>query len=299
MTIQRAWRRQEMWTILNRHSSTPSINEANMTRASHLPLYTLPSGLSIQQANPLETTHLLKQIFVDNLYFQHGISLQPNSLVIDGGANIGMFTLFVLQHHPSATVIAVEPAPKTFQVLQANTSRFKTATVHNCALGREDGTMPFTYFPNSTTASGFLEPGDLVRLENFARSMILKSEQTPAALRQPEGRELLDYFVAERLKRQTIMVPVRNLSTLIGDAGIQRVHLLKLDIEGKEHDALLGVSDEHWARIDQLVIEVHDAAVTLPLLDAMLRERDFNVTSVRDAGGRKAMTYATRVAGRA
>lgn len=268
-----------------------------MTPSTQVPLYRLPNGSSIQQANPLETSHLLKQIFVDNLYFQHGIALPQDPLVIDGGANIGLFTLFVLQHHPSATVVAIEPAPKTFHLLQANTSRFAKATVHNCALGLEDGTMPFTYFPNSTTASGFHEPEDLERLEKLVRSMILKSDKTPDALRQPEGQELLDYLVAERLKRQIVMVPVRNLSTLMNHAGIQRVHLLKLDIEGKEHDALLGVHDEHWARIDQLVIEVHDAAVTLPLLEALLRERSFNVISVRDAGGRKAMIYAKRAAG--
>jgi FkbM family methyltransferase len=185
----------------------------------------------------------------------------------------------------------------TFQLLQANTARFATATVHNCGLGREDGAMPFTYFPNSTTASGFHGPEDLARLEKLVRSMILKSKEIPDALRQPEGQELLDYVVAEKLKRQIVMVPIRNLSTLIGDAGLQRVHLLKLDIEGKEYDALLGIQDEHWARIDQLAIEVHDAAVTLPLLEALLRERDFNVISVRDAGGRKAMIYAKRAAG--
>jgi FkbM family methyltransferase len=270
-----------------------------MTRNMQIPLYRLPNGSSIQQANPLETSHLLQQIFVDNLYFRNGISLAANPLVIDGGANIGLFTLFVLQHHPSATVVAVEPAPQTFRVLQANTSRFKTATVHNYALGREDGTMPFIYFPNSTTASGLHEPEDVERLERLVRSMILKSETTPAALHQPEGRELLDYVVADRLKRQTVMVPVRNLSSLIDEAGMRRIDLLKLDIEGKEYDALCGIRDEHWSRIDQLVIEVHDAGVTLPLIETLLRGRDFNVTSVVDAGGRKAMTYATRAAGRA
>jgi FkbM family methyltransferase len=276
---------------------TRSIDEASMTRSTQVPLYRLPNGLSIQQANPQETSHLLKQIFADNLYFQHGISLAANPLVIDGGANIGLFTLFVLQQHPSANVVAIEPAPRTFHLLQANTSRFATVTVHNCGLGREDGTMPFTYFPNSTTASGFHEPENLQRLEKLVRSMILQSTEIPDALRRPEGQELLDYVVEERLKRQTVMVPVRNLSTLIGNAGIQRIHLLKLDIEGKEYDALLGIQDEHWVRIDQLVIEVHDAAVTLPLLEALLRERDFNVISVRDAGGRKAMIYAKRATG--
>ena len=242
-----------------------------MNRSTQVPPYRLPNGTSIQQANARETSGLFKQIYLDNVYLQNGISLPANSLVIDGGANIGLFTLYVLQHQPTAQVIAVEPAPQTFQLLQANTSRFTTATVHNCALGREDGTMPFTYFPNATCASGLYDTGDIERLENVARSMILENEKTPAALRGPGGRELLDYVLEEQLKRQTVLVPVRCLSTLIRDCAIAHVDLLKLDVEGKEYDALRGIRDEHWALIDQLVIEVHDSPVTLPLLITLLR----------------------------
>jgi len=254
--------------------------------------------MSIRQANPLETSSLFRQIFVDNVYFQSGISLPANSLVIDGGANIGLFTLYVLQHQPTATVVAVEPAPQTFQLLQANTSDFRTATVHNCALGREDGTMSFTYFPNQTCASGLYDAEDLERIENLVRSLMLENEKTPAAaFRGPKGRELLDDVLAERLRRQTVLVPVRSLSTLIDNAGIEHINLLKLDVEGSEYDALQGVQDEHWSMIDQLVIEVHDSLVTLPLILELLRKRDFNVSSVSEglqARARKAMLYARR-----
>src|SRR4051812_30255531 len=152
-----------------------SLVEATMARSTQVPLYELPNGMSIQQANPNETTGLVTQIFVENLYFQNGISLPENALVIDGGANIGLFTLYVLQHHPTATVVAVEPAPKTFQILRANISNFRTATPHNCALGSQDGTMPFTFFPNVTCASGLYGAEDLERLEGVARSLIEKN----------------------------------------------------------------------------------------------------------------------------
>jgi FkbM family methyltransferase len=279
------------------YSRARSLEEANMTRSTQVPLYRLPNGMSIQQANPLETSGLFRQIYVENVYFQNGISLPANPLVIDGGANIGLFTLYVLHREPTATVISVEPAPATFRLLQANTSRFPTATVHNCALGREDGTMAFTYFPNATVASGLYEAGDLERLETVARSMILKSEKTAAAFRGPQGRELLDYVLAERLKRQTVPVPVCSLSTVIANAGIGHIDLLQLDVEGKEYDTLQGVRDEHWAMIDQLVIEVHDRPVTLPLLEQLLRKHDFDVTSVSEgllAQAQKAMIYARR-----
>jgi FkbM family methyltransferase len=272
-----------------------------MTRSTPVPPFKLPNGLSIQQANPVETASLFNQIYVENLYFQRGISLPENALVIDGGANIGLFSLYVLQHYPTATVVSVEPAPKTFERLQANTSPFKKrATAYNIALGREDGEMPFTYFPNVTCASGLYEAEDLERIENVARTMALESEKTPAALREPAGREMLDYIIAERLKRQTVLVPVRSLSTLISTAAVKHIDLLKLDVEGSEYGTLQSVRDEHWAMIDQLAIEVHDSPVTLPLLEELLRQRNFDVTSDElPVKTRKAMIYARRAAGRA
>ncbi len=272
-----------------------SFEEPIMTRSTQVPPYELPNGISIQQANPHETASLFKQIFVDHLYFQNGISLPANALVIDGGANIGLFTLYVLQHHPTATVVAVEPAPETFQILQANAARFRTAILLNCALGRDDGTVPFTYFPNVTCASGLYDAEDLGRFENIARSLIAKSEKTLDALRGPQGRELLDYLVAERLKRQTMLVSVRSLNTLIDSTGIRHINLLKLDVEGKEYEVLQSIRSEHWAMIDQLVIEVHDAPLTLSPLEELLWKHDFEVTTVSDelhAEACKAMIYA-------
>ena len=39
----------------------------------------------------------LHEIFVDKLYFQEGVSISPGDIVLDVGANIGVFTLFAAQ----------------------------------------------------------------------------------------------------------------------------------------------------------------------------------------------------------
>jgi hypothetical protein len=67
--------------------------------------------------------------------------------------------------------------------------------------------------------------------------------------------------------------------------------LLMIDKRGGRQRAI--TSSKRFSNLPH----VHDAAVTLPLLEALLRERDFNVISVRDAGGRKAMIYAKCAAG--
>ena len=48
------------------------------------------------------------------------------------------------------------------------------------------------------------------------------------------------------------------LSDVIRTHEISRVDLLKIDCEGAEEEALLGLSEADWGIIDQAVIEVHD-----------------------------------------
>jgi len=40
-----------------------------------------------------EARAILQEIFVDKLYFQEGVSILPGDIVLDVGANIGLFTL--------------------------------------------------------------------------------------------------------------------------------------------------------------------------------------------------------------
>src|SRR5215831_16307791 len=44
--------------------------------------------------NEVEARATLHEIFVEKLYFQGGVSISPGDIVLDVGANIGIFTLF-------------------------------------------------------------------------------------------------------------------------------------------------------------------------------------------------------------
>src|SRR6478736_789618 len=107
--------------------------------------HVLPNGLTIKHANLLETIHLYQDIFVLNVYLQHGITLPEHSVVIDGGANIGLFSLFVLEKCPTATIHAFEPAPKTFALLKANLGPYRNMVLNNCGLGSATTQERFTF----------------------------------------------------------------------------------------------------------------------------------------------------------
>ena len=68
----------------------------------------------------------LHEIFVEKLYLRQGMSIFPGDIVLDVGANLGVFTLFAARL--GAQVYAYEPVPPTFEVLQ-----------HNIHLHRFDG----------------------------------------------------------------------------------------------------------------------------------------------------------------
>jgi hypothetical protein len=55
---------------------------------------TLPNGLPIACVSSLDLNFLYKEIFEQRIYLQHGIELQPGNVVLDCGANIGLFSLF-------------------------------------------------------------------------------------------------------------------------------------------------------------------------------------------------------------
>ena len=57
---------------------------------------------------------------VHQVYTQHGVELQEGACILDIGANIGLFTLFVVQKLQACTVHALEPLPPIYAVLQAN-----------------------------------------------------------------------------------------------------------------------------------------------------------------------------------
>jgi FkbM family methyltransferase len=61
-----------------------------------------------------------------------------------------------------------------------------------------------------------------------------------------------------------IELPVRTLKTIAGSLGLNRIDVLKIDVEGAEYDLIPGIVDLQ-VPIDQLLIEFHHRAGVAPL----------------------------------
>ncbi len=80
----------------------------------------------------------LKHDSKENDFFCFLKQLPPDSVVADIGANIGIMTYHLSKHCKNGQVIAIEPIPDNFTVLQKIITHYKLPNVQaeNCALGQ-------------------------------------------------------------------------------------------------------------------------------------------------------------------
>ncbi|HKX31469.1 MAG TPA: amino acid adenylation domain-containing protein [Blastocatellia bacterium] len=217
----------------------------------------LPNGMAIAEQNRNETEYLYEEIFVKKSYLKHGITLPKSGCIFDVGANIGMFTLFACRNRKGVRVYAFEPIEPIYEVLQINTQLYGDGRVklYQMGLGAREKRESYTYYRGYSMMSGesrYAAPAeDLEVIKNYLRNEN-GSEPIEDFLREAEAI-LTNRFEEERYECQ-----VRTLAEVIREEGVERIDLLKVDVQRAEIDVLRGIEEQDWARIDQIVMEVHD-----------------------------------------
>ena len=79
-------------------------------------------------------------------------------------------------------------------------------------------------------------------------------------------------LIDDRLQATTVSAQLRTLSSVIAEEGIDRIDLLKINVEKSELDVLLGLSPRDWPKIRQLVIEVDQQQNVAPITSLLERE---------------------------
>jgi amino acid adenylation domain-containing protein/FkbM family methyltransferase/non-ribosomal peptide synthase protein (TIGR01720 family) len=233
----------------------------------------LPNGMPLLHFVKAEAEFQFQEIFVDEVYAAHGIALDDASVVLDVGANIGMFTVWVRYKWPGAKVFAFEPNPEVFPLLRDNLE------LHECraealryAIAEGSGSRTFTAYRRASLLSGlFARPEyDRAIFRAAARS-------TGHAAIAP----FLDELSAEWFEPRCMPVETKTLSQAMHELRIDRVDLLKIDVERSELDVLRGIEDRDWPRIRQIAIEVEDTGGRLAAVRALLRRHGFEVATGR------------------
>lgn len=138
--------------------------------------------------------------------------------IIDGGANVGCASIFLAQRYPNASIYAIEPENSNYEVLVRNAKHYKNITPIEAALWNED---TFVEIANP--------------LDNKWSFRVQNSSRTSSSC-----------------------VRAVTVASLMDKAGIDRVDILKLDIEGAEIELFDAKCKEWIDRVDVIVIELHD-----------------------------------------
>ena len=244
----------------------------------------LPNGLAAHGATP--NTVRLYQLILD--YFNYDVEFVPGMTVVDVGANIGLFSLEVLQRCGGhVDLIAIEPGPLAYEHLERNLhEHFPTSPVKSirCALSDHPGEAVFYDRPLASALSS-LEPGGLTDRRPLVESL-LKSDppapfqsMTPRWLRRlprPIATRALDWLIR---RSESKVVPaackLKTLSQIIAEESIDRIDFLKVDVEGAELKVLGGVAPADWPKIQALAVEVHDIDDRVEDLRRMLENAGF------------------------
>lgn len=259
--------------------AAPTSGEARRG-AEARPRIRLPNGLWITHQNEGETHHFYDDIFAHRSYLRHGVELREDAVVFDVGANIGLFTLFVHHEGKRARIFSFEPAPPLFEVLSRNVAEHGvTAQVFNYGLSDREREAEFTYYPRSSGMSSFYaDEAD----ERHVLQTIIGNQRSLGQVEVDEvtahAGELLDVrFQADRMTAR-----LRRLSDVIREQGVERIDLLKVDVQRCEHEVIAGIDEQDWPKIRQVALEVHDIDGRVAELCELFTRRGFEVKAIQD-----------------
>jgi FkbM family methyltransferase len=243
--------------------------------------YVLPNRMLIAQQNRYETDFFYEQIFVDQVEFRHGVTLADGDVVFDVGANIGLFSLFVHQMCRRPRLFSFEPIPEIFATLRTNVELYGLgARLFNCGLSDHEGPIRFSYYPHSSCQSGYY--ADAVQETRMLHGIIARQKPGAGAVLEGGESRYLDELVAERMASRAVDCPLKTLSQVLRENGLDRIDLLKIDTEKAELDVLRGIGDADWPKIRQIVIEGHDLDGRLAQVVALLESRGCEVVVEKD-----------------
>lgn len=222
------------------------------------------------------------------MYDHEKLSLSPGGTVIDVGANIGLFSLWIANFKlKEGTIHAFEPSPHIFNLLIKNaplgTTDGNQIITHQQGLLDKDGVLPMTTYLYGSSLSTLYPDEDLLSANGWVQIKSFLVKVFGPAM----GNFLIPVFwvlhplTVYLFKRFSVItpVPVRTLSGFMKENSIEKVDLLKIDVQRSEYNVLLGIEDEDWQKINAVVMEVeknHEA------IHDLLRKHGFHVEVVND-----------------
>ena len=200
----------------------------------------LKNGLIIEAE--LGLRFIVREIFFKRVYNPPYLPIEDNDIVVDIGANNGVFTLFAASITRNA-VFAFEPSPQNLAVLRRNiaANNLQHVTAHGSAVSDKVG-----------VAKLCLNPAD-------GQQNLLSDHILPDKIEQYKARTDVNYLLSGTDEVQThLEVPTTTLQEIMDSNNLKQIDFLKLDCEGAESSILSSTPNEYLKRIRKIAMEFHD-----------------------------------------
>lgn len=253
---------------------------------------TVLGGRTVTATSEEDAAGMWAEVFDLGSYDVAAAELSPGDTVIDIGAHFGFVPIRLVDLVGPLRVVACEPAPPTYACLEANLrDHLDGAVARHVAVGAAPGTAELTFYVDpGMSALSTLRADDADTAHNIDTVMANVGVDDPAARQEAVSRVMSH--------ARTFSVPVVTVSDLVAEHGIDRIDLLKIDVERAELDVLAGISDDVWARVRTVVMEVHDVSDRLDRVDALLTARGLAVERTGQEGPLRGTTVHQLVARR-
>lgn len=222
-------------------------------------------GLDLCVIDPHErdTRYIYDEIFVSQIYYHSEMRIPKFPVVMDVGANIGMYCVWAHRRYQPKDIYCYEASPRTFPYLETNAQRLvdpETTKVHafNRALASTAGKTLTLH--QSPLVSGI--------------STLLAGDKVQWVQQLSASDELIMHEVV-----------TSTISAEMAANDIAQVDVLKIDVEGFFMEVLKGIDEPDFDRIRNIVVEVDysaEAGATADDVEALLAARGYRTD--RDEG---------------
>lgn len=174
--------------------------------------------------------NVFRELILNNQYLMP--VPEPVEFVIDAGANIGLASVWFLEHYPKARLLSIEPDPENFAIASKNLSSYGSrCTLINAALWHQNESV--------SISRGTFRDG-----REWATQTIPVTESSE--------------FVVE----------AKTLASLLEEYQYPRIDLLKIDIEGAELNVFRDGDTEFLNRTKCCAVECHGIECSQAFEDA-------------------------------
>lgn len=189
--------------------------------------------LSVIDPYERDTAYIHEEVFDRKIYECAKFRVADRPVILDVGANIGLYAIWAARRYLPAALHAYEASPNTFRYLADNTSRHidaaktKVHCVNRAVSGIADRELVLHQAPFISGISTMLGEKDVPWIRELKKSGELVSHK----------------------------VRTTTLSAELVKNAIPQVDILKIDVEGHFMEVLAGIEPADFAKIANIVLE--------------------------------------------